>query len=874
MKRLIFLLTAALILVHPCLLSAAPAERQKANDRRLHRYEHHRAGMIETAKPSDHASPKKTKPSGLLKTNPDYTLSEISRCPFQIEGSQHSSGFPVITDFGETMIVYTSDWPGSILYSKSQDGTQTWLDPVEICQATWAEQISGLRTAEGRIIAVWRQTDAGLQIAETHSDDEGATWSAPSVIENSGIPFNPTILQSADGRLWLFFSRTWDWDSFETRYRISGDGGATWGPAAVFPTSGWRASDVTLVSEPGLPVVALYDEGDSQSCGIFARTLSAGGEWTDPPVQITDPSEYARHPRALLKPDGSQVLVYTREDKYWVNYAFDYTQSTVAIRTRPPDADAWSVPDPFTRYKGENELSNVCLREDQAFILFASDRRGMSPHLYYGQAGESEDVNPPPVFAGMIIPEPRAGRPVTLLVYAFDESKVKSVTYTMMRNDRMEGPFPMADDGVHGDSLASDGKWGASIGPFNPGEIFGLSFKVRDDGGNAVETANLWFTVPAVHDAGNMVLQVGEDGWLSNQYIEGLGAYWPKSDGMGYLSAGGFWACAEAGGERRVSSLDWQSMDWTHAVGTPFTVRPGISDQDIDVAYADTSLSAMNPIGLVVRQKSLQWSGPTRDDFIIVDYKVRNIGLSGNLDSLFTAIWLDADVPWNAGDENLPGYDASRGLLYLRSAAGEPAGWFGCRMLGPAKAPHSIHALPPRVTYSAAYDDAFRYDLLAGGAVSVPENTADYGILIAAPPFSLASGASFTVSFGIVLGNGLEELQANADTMLAVYNRLNGITAVDRDPASEAPVSFGLEQNHPNPFNPSTFIGFRLPVSGSVTVAVCDVMGREVAVLADRLFSAGSHRLEWNASGFESGVYFCRIRSGEYTAVRKMVLMK
>lgn len=101
----------------------------------------------------------------------------------------------------------------------------------------------------------------------------------------------------------------------------------------------------------------------------------------------------------------------------------------------------------------------------------------------------------------------------------------------------------------------------------------------------------------------------------------------------------------------------------------------------------------------------------------------------------------------------------------------------------------------------------------------------------------------------------------------------DGSTPVERA-GEPLPENYSLLQNHPNPFNPSTCIVFRLPVSDRVTVRVYDMMGREAAVLADRFMASGSHRLEWNASGFESGVYFCRIQAGEFTAVRKMVLMK
>ena len=83
-----------------------------------------------------------------------------------------------------------------------------------------------------------------------------------------------------------------------------------------------------------------------------------------------------------------------------------------------------------------------------------------------------------------------------------------------------------------------------------------------------------------------------------------------------------------------------------------------------------------------------------------------------------------------------------------------------------------------------------------------------------------------------------------------------------------------LNQNYPNPFNPSTSIGFSLATEGSVSIEVFDMTGQQVAVLADCRMSAGSHRLEWNASGLESGVYFCRIQTGNFTTARKMMLIK
>ena len=96
-------------------------------------------------------------------------------------------------------------------------------------------------------------------------------------------------------------------------------------------------------------------------------------------------------------------------------------------------------------------------------------------------------------------------------------------------------------------------------------------------------------------------------------------------------------------------------------------------------------------------------------------------------------------------------------------------------------------------------------------------------------------------------------------------------TAVQEAP----PVAFALDQNHPNPFNPKTTIRFALPRAAQVTLTVHDASGRRVASLLDAAQQpAGFHSLEWDAGDQASGVYFCRIRAGEFGATRKMVLIK
>jgi hypothetical protein len=94
------------------------------------------------------------------------------------------------------------------------------------------------------------------------------------------------------------------------------------------------------------------------------------------------------------------------------------------------------------------------------------------------------------------------------------------------------------------------------------------------------------------------------------------------------------------------------------------------------------------------------------------------------------------------------------------------------------------------------------------------------------------------------------------------------------------PQAFFLHSNYPNPFNPSTEIRFDLPDAGNVSLVVYDVLGREVAELANGYSQAGYHSRTWNATDQASGVYFARFsvtnaeRRLAYSKVNKLVLMK
>jgi len=91
---------------------------------------------------------------------------------------------------------------------------------------------------------------------------------------------------------------------------------------------------------------------------------------------------------------------------------------------------------------------------------------------------------------------------------------------------------------------------------------------------------------------------------------------------------------------------------------------------------------------------------------------------------------------------------------------------------------------------------------------------------------------------------------------------------------NEIPVSFALYQNYPNPFNPVTKIRFDLPKSSFVKITVFDVLGQEVKVIANQMMEAGKFETEFSASIFAGGIYFYKIEAGDFSEVKKMILIK
>jgi hypothetical protein len=107
---------------------------------------------------------------------------------------------------------------------------------------------------------------------------------------------------------------------------------------------------------------------------------------------------------------------------------------------------------------------------------------------------------------------------------------------------------------------------------------------------------------------------------------------------------------------------------------------------------------------------------------------------------------------------------------------------------------------------------------------------------------------------------------------LAQY--LEFVADINPKSSKDIPEGFTLNQNYPNPFNLKTDIEFSIPESEFVTLKVYNILGQEVITLVSKELKSGNYTYSWNAEGAAGGIYFYTLRSGEFTKVRKMVLLK
>ncbi len=236
-------------------------------------------------------------------------------------------------------------------------------------------------------------------------------------------------------------------------------------------------------------------------------------------------------------------------------------------------------------------------------------------------------------------------------------------------------------------------------------------------------------------------------------------------------------------------------------------------------------------------------------------------------------------------------------LIYLINGSGEIVSGF------PVEIGNALNGSP----VVADIDGDGRMEIMAAATDGIIYGINDYGSTVAnfpIPTYGILSTSS--LALGDIDGDGDVELatglRQNDDNVIVVDYKVQvtlipedwtmygsnmarihiwtgTVIGVDEDAPNQLPTDFALSQNYPNPFNPETKISYSLPHSTDVTLTVYNLAGQRIAELVNKHQQAGSYEVSWNGKTAEgksgsSGIYFYRLHTDNYSAIRKMVLMK
>jgi photosystem II stability/assembly factor-like uncharacterized protein len=127
----------------------------------------------------------------------------------------------------------------------------------------------------------------------------------------------------------------------------------------------------------------------------------------------------------------------------------------------------------------------------------------------------------------------------------------------------------------------------------------------------------------------------------------------------------------------------------------------------------------------------------------------------------------------------------------------------------------------------------------------------------------------FSVSFADV-DNGIAV--GSHGTILRTTN--GGVTFIGNENKNSSPQWFTLSQNYPNPFNPGTVISYSLPSASNIKLIVFNTLGQTVKVLENGFKNTGNYSVNFNATELPSGIYFYKLEAGQFSQIKKMILLK
>lgn len=341
---------------------------------------------------------------------------------------------------------------------------------------------------------------------------------------------------------------------------------------------------------------------------------------------------------------------------------------------------------------------------------------------------------------------------------------------------------------------------------------------------------------------------------------QGIGFTYNGSDS--YMSCGGFMAGNSAAQVsdnvygQTVNSFDndFKTSKVVHKI-TP----PCISDFAAETIFND-SLAGTSMLNLTIINRAYAWDSFPNDKFIIMEYTIKNHG-SLTLSSLYAGLFMDFDMSADAAPRDRIEYDATNKMGYTYSSLGGTYAAIKLLSQGPVRhyafdKDGAFNGSSSSININDGFTGYEKYNALKTNTnrnlAGTSQNGNDVADMISTGPFILQPGDSVMVSFALIAGDHLADIQASAEAADQVYNHA-GTSEMSLNSAIQ------LSDIYPNPSNGDATIDIHFPKASIIDLSIFDINGKKIVTIAHGKYAKGEHQFVIHTDNIAMGVYHLRL---------------
>jgi hypothetical protein len=328
-------------------------------------------------------------------------------------------------------------------------------------------------------------------------------------------------------------------------------------------------------------------------------------------------------------------------------------------------------------------------------------------------------------------------------------------------------------------------------------------------------------------------------------------------------------------------AVDWKSNPQKIYVGLKGTTGMGkIVRCDIDGGNQEdvvTDLISIKDIELDLNNRKIFWVQDTWDDDKI--YKADMDGLNSSIETIYSSTTTNRDLWAIALDvDSYRMWFTERGSNCYSSYIKRTSmnGGVTTTIVNPVCNPHDVEYYNGKI-YWFSDDELKKADADGSNVTTIMSPVKADGLAIDAT-YNRIYWADYIYNYirCVNIDGTDEQIISTGHHILSMIDTDYNPAVVNVENEANSDFTFELYQNYPNPFNPSTVISYQLPVSSDVTLRVYDILGSEITTLVDEYKPVGMHNVEFTINNLQlsSGVYFCRLKTENYSKTIKMLYLK